>query len=421
MLGLLFSSFAGGGTVEIEAGGAQHQAGHHVLPHAILTYESELATVQQWSSSETWTLVHSERFTVSLHGLAADAMLAGSDAIILRSQRIDGTSFPTEAELQRGIIDPELTCLIKSALLERCLQAAAGHPGLIQQAVETALRRDTDGRATTVKLGGMFAVEKPRTSNASATPFAEASQAPLLRIGLLTTAHISASAIISPIVGDPSLAQIVAVAARDPARAAKWADMIAATVHVPHESKPHVFPDYMSLLGSPDVDAVYIPLPTSLHYQWIEHAIGYGKHILVEKPFAANSHEVRRLTELATTKGVVLMEGMHPYYHPLRERMRTVVASGAIGAVLSLSVKFTLLFDEETKRSNSRYSRELAGGSTLDIGGYSMSCLCALMGGEVATVKSNPRGHTVALLAHAAFGCKCAVFHTIDGHESGPP
>ena len=157
------SSFADGGTVEIEAGGAQHQAGHHVLPHAILTYESELATVQQWSSSETWTLVHSERFTVSLHGLAADAMLAGSDAIILRSQRIDGTSFPTEAELQRGIIDPELTCLIKSALLERCLQAAAGHPGLIQQAVETALRRDTDGRATRVKLGGMFAVEKPRT------------------------------------------------------------------------------------------------------------------------------------------------------------------------------------------------------------------------------------------------------------------
>jgi len=176
----------------------------------------------------------------------------------------------------------------------------------------------------------------------------------------------------------------VAVAARNSSSAQKWA--------VDHRRQlgagVQVFDGYESLLRSPDVEAVYIPVPTGLHYEVATSALERGKHVLIEKPFAANGEEARRMAELAQRKGLVLMEGMHWYYHPLRERMRAVVASGIVGPVRTVDVRFQLTMSEAAKKTNSRYNRALAGGATLDLGVYVMSCLMALMGGEVPAIRS---------------------------------
>ena len=145
---------------------------------------------------------------------------------------------------------------------------------------------------------------------------------------------------------------------------------------------------YDALLANPRVDAIYLPLPPSLHCEWALKSLSAGKHVLVEKPFAANAKEATQMVALAEARGLVLMEAMHWYYYPLREYVRSLVASGVIGDTVRLHGSFLMHFDDSAKtKTSSRYNVDLGGGATLDIGGYTMSCLVALMGGELPVVK----------------------------------
>jgi predicted dehydrogenase len=131
-------------------------------------------------------------------------------------------------------------------------------------------------------------------------------------MGTLGAARITPAAPIKPARQVPEVT-VTAVAARDPARARQFAARhgIAAV----HDS-------YEALLADPDVDAVYNPLPNSLHAPWTLRAIAAGKHVLCEKPFTSNEAEAAEVADAARSAGLVVMEAFHYRHHPLARRMR---------------------------------------------------------------------------------------------------
>jgi len=173
-----------------------------------------------------------------------------------------------------------------------------------------------------------------------------------LRIGILGAARIAPMALVRPARSVPEAA-VLAVAARDETRARRFAA---------RHGIPRVHRGYAELLADPEIDAVYNPLPNSLHCEWSIRALEAGKHVLCEKPLASNADEARRMTEAASRAGRVLVEAFHWRYHPLAERMKAIVESGELGRVrhVEASCCFPLLLPGDI-----RYRLDLAGGALL--------------------------------------------------------
>src|SRR3954449_1959347 len=144
-----------------------------------------------------------------------------------------------------------------------------------------------------------------------------------LRIGVLGAARIAPAALVRPAKHVPDVT-VAAIAARDPARAQKFANKHGI-------AKTHT--SYAALIDDPDINAVYIPLPNGLHAAWTLRAIAAGKHVLCEKPFTSNEKEAREVADAAATSGLVVMEAFHYRYHPLAERMRGIVHGGELGEI----------------------------------------------------------------------------------------
>ncbi len=172
---------------------------------------------------------------------------------------------------------------------------------------------------------------------------------------------------------------VSAVAARDAARARKFAGKH--HIAVVHES-------YDALLADPDIDAVYNPLPNSLHAPWTIRALEAGKHVLCEKPLAANAAEAERMAEAAERSGRLLMEAFHYRYHPLAARMKAVVDSGSLGRIehVEAHMCIPLPFPKDI-----RYQYDLAGGATMDTGCYAISLVRHLAGGEPEVLSARAR------------------------------
>ncbi|GAD85261.1 Gfo/Idh/MocA family oxidoreductase [Nocardia asteroides NBRC 15531] len=197
---------------------------------------------------------------------------------------------------------------------------------------------------------------------------------PALRIGVLGAARIAPAAVIGPARRSPE-ATVTAVAARDRTRAEQFARK---------HGVERVFGDYQDLLDSPEVDAVYIPLPNGLHGRWTRAAVAAGKHVLCEKPFTANAEEAREIARLAADSGLVVMEAFHYRYHPLIRAAEEIVASGELGTLrrVETALAFPLpLF------SDIRYDYDLAGGALMDAGCYAVH-MARVLGGEDPEVVS---------------------------------
>ena len=168
------------------------------------------------------------------------------------------------------------------------------------------------------------------------------------------------------------------VAARDPARAAAFARK---------QGISRVAADYDAVLADPEVDAVYIPLPNSLHGRWTRAALEAGKHVLCEKPFTANAEEARQVADAARragSSGLVTAEAFHYRYHPLAQRMREVIDSGELGRIRHVE---TWLCAPIPNKRDIRYQWALAGGAMMDMGCYVVH-MARLFGGEEPTVVS---------------------------------
>ena len=137
-----------------------------------------------------------------------------------------------------------------------------------------------------------------------------------------------------------------------------------------------IYTDYESLLADPQVEAIYISLPNSLHIEWSIKAMQAGKHVLCEKPLAMNADEARKAIEVSKQTGMLFMEASWNRWHPRTIRMKEVVASGAIGEVKSIRSAFTY---DGLDPANIRAIHELGGGGLYDLGPYSVAAPLWLM------------------------------------------
>jgi predicted dehydrogenase len=205
-----------------------------------------------------------------------------------------------------------------------------------------------------------------------------------VRMGVLGAAGAAPAAVIRP-ARQVTDVTVTAVAARDRARA----DAFAAKHGI-----PVVHASYDALLTDPEVDAVYIPLPTAMHANWILAALAAGKHVLCEKPFTANRVEAEKVAAAADSawqrSRLVVMEAFHYSYHPLTDRLRTIVRE-ELGPLRRVEVSFCYpLF----RFSDIRYQYALAGGAMMDAGCYTVHAGRLLTGEDptVVTANSTPLG-----------------------------
>jgi predicted dehydrogenase len=199
-----------------------------------------------------------------------------------------------------------------------------------------------------------------------------------LRLGILGAARIAPMALVRPAKRVPGVS-VAAVAARDPARAERFAR---------RHGIARVHGDYAALIADPELDAVYNPLPNGLHAEWTIRALEAGKHVLCEKPLAANADEAAQMARAALRSGRVLMEAFHWRYHPLAARMREVVDSGELGRVRHVEASFCIPLPIP---GDIRYRLDLAGGATMDAGCYAVSIVRHLAGAEPEVVSARAR------------------------------
>jgi predicted dehydrogenase len=177
-----------------------------------------------------------------------------------------------------------------------------------------------------------------------------------IRFGILGAARIAPDALIKAAHNLPE-AEIVAVAARDPKRAREFA----ATNKI-----PRVIATYDDLVNDPELDAIYNPLPNSLHCEWTIAALRAGKHVLCEKPLASNAAEAERMSKAADETRKILGEAFHYRYHPLADRVRALISDGTLGRLVHVEGHFAVPIPE----TNIRFDWSLAGGATMDLGCY---------------------------------------------------
>ena len=199
-----------------------------------------------------------------------------------------------------------------------------------------------------------------------------------LRFGTLGAAKIAPAALIEPCQQGPE-AEVVLVAARDRARAEAFAA---------RHGIPRVADDYRAVIEDPDIDAVYNPLPMSLHAHWSIAALQAGKHVLCEKPFAANAREAQMMVQAAEQSGRVLIEALHYRYHPYFERILGLIQSGRLGALRHVEGRFTTSIPDTT---DLRHQFATAGGATMDLGCYALHWLRQVVGEEPRAVRAEAR------------------------------
>jgi predicted dehydrogenase len=196
-----------------------------------------------------------------------------------------------------------------------------------------------------------------------------------VRIGILGASRFAPMTLIKPAQGSDEVV-VAAVADRDVSCARTFAAKHG--IARAHDS-------YQALIADPDLDAVYIVLPNSLHGRWTRAALAAGKHVLCEKPFTANAAEAREIAELAATSGRVVMEAIQYRYHPLTLRVEQIIASGELGKLERVDITLCVLLP---KRSNANvYDYSLAGGAIMDAGLYAVD-MARTFGGSTPEVVS---------------------------------
>jgi predicted dehydrogenase len=187
--------------------------------------------------------------------------------------------------------------------------------------------------------------------------------------GLLSTARINGA-----ILGgarESQLADVVAVASRDGARAREYASQWG--IARAHGS-------YEELLADPEVQAVYVSLPNGLHVEWSIRALEAGKHVLCEKPMDRRPEQVARAYDVAEREGLVLSEAFMWRHNPQTRRLRELLREGAIGDLRLVRASFSFPLTEG--EPNVRLDAALDGGAMLDVGCYCVSGVRLVAGGE---------------------------------------
>ncbi|MGB4587699.1 MAG: Gfo/Idh/MocA family oxidoreductase [Clostridiaceae bacterium] len=195
----------------------------------------------------------------------------------------------------------------------------------------------------------------------------------IVRWGILGYARIAEMSTI-PAILEAENAVFYAMASRDQAKRE-------ACVEKFHCEK--TFETYDELLDDPKVDAVYVPLPNSLHKEWAIKAMEKGKHVLCEKPMTLNEKDAIEMVESSKKNGVILMEAfMYRYTHRTR-KVQEILESGVIGEVKHVTSSFRFFLN----RANTiKMNSALGGGSLYDVGCYPLNFVQMVVGEEPSEV-----------------------------------
>ncbi len=197
-----------------------------------------------------------------------------------------------------------------------------------------------------------------------------------MRLGLLSTARIN-----EKLVAGARLArgvEVVAIGSRDRLRAEAQAKALGV---------PRAHDSYEALLADPDIDAVYIALPNSLHVEWSLRALEAGRHVLCEKPLSRRPDDVALAFDTAEHAGLVLAEGFMWRHHPQARRLLEL--RDEIGELRLIRASFSFLLE---RQGDVRLQTALDGGALMDVGCYCVSATRLLAGEPLAVSAQQLRG-----------------------------
>ena len=198
-----------------------------------------------------------------------------------------------------------------------------------------------------------------------------------VRIGILGCAKIARRSMAPAILQLRNHFELVAVASRDADKAVGFA----------REFSCEAVTGYAALLARPDLDAVYIPLPTGLHLEWVGQAIAAGKHVYVEKSFAPTLAQTEALLASARHAAVAVMEGYMFQYHRQQAVVADWLRAGLIGELRHFHGSFGF---PPLPVDDFRYDDALGGGVLMDAAGYPLRAALRLLGDDLEV-----RGATV--------------------------
>ncbi len=198
---------------------------------------------------------------------------------------------------------------------------------------------------------------------------------PPLRIGILGAARIAPFALIAPAREVPA-AKVLAVAARDAGRATAFAKRHGIQL---------AFASDEALLANANVDAVYNPLPNSLHAPWTLRALEAGKHVLLEKPFTSNAAEAESVLARSAKSGKAVVEAFHWRFHPMAARLVELCQHGPYGRIAHIETAMCIPLPMP---SDIRFQLSLSGGAMMDTGAYAAHMLRQLSGEEPTVTRA---------------------------------
>jgi len=189
----------------------------------------------------------------------------------------------------------------------------------------------------------------------------------LVKWGFLSTADINRKLI--PGAHASEKVELLAVASRDKLRAEAYAD---------EWEIPRAYGSYEDLLADPEIEAVYISLPNTMHVEWSIKALEAGKHVLCEKPLTRHPEDAGEAFDVAERTGRLLSEAFMYRHNPQTAKLVELVRGGAIGELRLIRSAFSYgLYDLE----NIRLRTDVEGGALMDVGCYNVSG-SRLLGGE---------------------------------------
>jgi predicted dehydrogenase len=193
-----------------------------------------------------------------------------------------------------------------------------------------------------------------------------------MNLGIISTADINRKVI--PGAHASKKVDLVAVASRERRRAETYAR---------EWNIECAYPTYEALLEDPDVDAVYISLPNTMHLEWSIKALEADKHVLCEKPLTRHPDDAKAAFDVADRKKRILMEAFMYRHNPQTKRLRELIDEGAVGEVRLIRSVFSYsLYDEK----NIRLSTDVEGGALMDVGCYCVSGSRLAVGTEPESV-----------------------------------
>jgi xylose dehydrogenase (NAD/NADP) len=209
-----------------------------------------------------------------------------------------------------------------------------------------------------------------------------------LRWGVIGASAYVAQQAVLPAIAASENALLVAVASQS--RSAGTLDTFGAL---------RTYRAYAELLADPEVEAVYVPLPNSLHREWVERAAAEGKHVLCEKPLAPSAADARAMRSACAAAGAFLLEAYMTPFHPRAAAVDALVRSGRLGALRFARSAFTGVLSGP---DNHRWRPDLEAGALLDVGIY---CVAPLL---VAAGRPPRRVEATAVMTAAGVDSACS-------------